>query len=75
MTAGGDVLRVTLDVTAVPPRPVGAGHYTLELAGALGRRADVDLTLVSRRDDGARWALRAPGTPVVEAAPAPRPLR
>ncbi len=75
MTAGGDVLRVTIDVTAVPPRPVGAGHYTLELAGALGRRADIDLTLVSRRDDGARWALRVPGAPVVEAAPTPRPLR
>ncbi len=32
-------LRVALDVSAVPDRPVGAGHYILQLAGAAGRAA------------------------------------
>lgn len=70
---GTDPIRVSLDVTAVPVAPAGAGRYTLELAAALGRRPDVDLVAVSRRRDAARWVPLA-GT-VVPAAPAPRPLR
>ncbi len=68
-------LRCSLDVTAVPARPVGAGHYTLRLAEALATGGDVSLVLVSRRDDAARWREVAPGAEVVPAAPAPRPLR
>ena len=30
-------LRLSLDVTAVPARPVGAGHYTMQLAAGPGR--------------------------------------
>jgi glycosyltransferase involved in cell wall biosynthesis len=66
-------VRVTLDVTAVPAAPAGAGRYTVELARALGRRDDVDLVLVSRRADAARW--RTFSGEVVPAAPAARPLR
>ena len=50
------LLHVSLDVSAVPRQPVGAGHYTIELARALARRPDLDLTLWSRRSDRARWA-------------------
>ena len=32
---GGDVLALSLDVSAVPARPVGAGRYTIDLATAL----------------------------------------
>ncbi|MBV8305627.1 MAG: glycosyltransferase family 4 protein [Acidimicrobiia bacterium] len=65
---------MSLDATAIPARPVGAGRYVLELAGALGRRDDVDLTVVTRRRDGARWrAIGAAG--VVERAPTSRPAR
>jgi glycosyltransferase involved in cell wall biosynthesis len=54
---------------------VGAGQYTLELAGALAARPDIDLTLYGRRDDRARWPEVAPGARLVAAAPGPRPLR
>jgi len=70
----GERVRVSLDATAIPARPVGAGRYVLELASALTRRDDVGLTLVARRGDGARW--RALGNAdVVERAPGPRPVR
>jgi len=69
------VLRVALDVSAVPARPVGAGHYILQLAGQLADRPDVDLVLCSRADDLERWsALVAPGD-LLASAPGPRPLR
>ncbi|MBV8981545.1 MAG: glycosyltransferase family 4 protein [Acidimicrobiia bacterium] len=63
-------VRVSLDATAIPARPVGAGRYVLELASAMSKREDVELVVVSRRGDGARWP-----SPVVERAPRPRPLR
>jgi glycosyltransferase involved in cell wall biosynthesis len=71
-------LRVSLDVTAVPPEPAGAGRYTIELAGALSRRADVELVLIARRADERRWqrlAEAAPGTELHAVAPAARPAR
>ncbi len=68
-------LRVSLDVSAVPARAVGAGHYTVHLAGALDSRADVDMTLFGRRDDVARWRAAAPRSTLVSAAPTSRPLR
>jgi len=67
-------VRTSLDATAIPDRPAGGGRYVLELASALARRDDVDVTVVTRRGDGARW--RELGrTSVVERAPAARPLR
>lgn len=74
----GRALRLTLDVSAVPVAPAGAGRYALELAGALAEREDVDLVLVSRRSDGDRWramAARRGRAEVLGAAPSPRPLR
>ena len=68
-------LRLSLDVSAVPARAVGAGHYTLQLAGALAARTDVDLTLFGRRDDALRWPQVAPRAALVSAAPTSRPLR
>ena len=70
-----DQLRVSLDVTAVPTNPVGAGQYTVELVRALSPRSDLDLLVVSRVGDASRWATIAPGREVVAAAPEPRPLR
>jgi glycosyltransferase involved in cell wall biosynthesis len=78
-------MRISLDVTAVPAAPAGAGRYTLELAAALARRGDVDLVLVSRHGDAGRWRDlvagdsgaeigRTDGT-VLAAAPDPRLLR
>jgi glycosyltransferase involved in cell wall biosynthesis len=68
-------LGLSLDVSAVPVRAVGAGQYTLHLTGALAHRPDLDLTLFGRRDDVARWAALAPGARLDSGAPGPRPLR
>ena len=70
-----DVLRVALDVSAVPDRPVGAGHYILQLARGLADRSDVDLVLCSRSGDRARWASLVTGGNLLADAPEPRPLR
>src|SRR5215218_2960323 len=48
-------VRVSLDASAIPDPPGGAGRYVLELAGALSRRDDVELTVVTRTADAARW--------------------
>ncbi len=69
-------VRVSIDVTAVPANPAGAGRYTVELVHALAERQSIDLVLISRRDDEQRWsALVGGGATVVAAAPSARPLR
>jgi glycosyltransferase involved in cell wall biosynthesis len=70
----GDRVRVSLDASAIPSRPVGAGRYVLELAKALAGRSDVDLAVVSRRGDGSRWRAIA-NVGVDERAPSLRPVR
>jgi glycosyltransferase involved in cell wall biosynthesis len=47
-------MRVTLDVSAVPAHIAGAGRYTTVLSERLP--GELELTLASRRDDGARWS-------------------
>ena len=69
------MLSVSLDVSAVPERPAGAGRYTMDLARELGGRDDLALTLVARTADGGRWAGVAPRATVLAAAPGPRPAR
>jgi glycosyltransferase involved in cell wall biosynthesis len=69
-------LALSLDVSAVPARPAGAGYYTMELARGLRSRADVALTMVSRRGDEKRWVALAGGAAhVVGAVPVSRPGR
>lgn len=61
---------VALDASAIPDPPGGAGRYALALAEALSRRDDVDLTVVCRTGDRARWP-----QPTAARAPALRPIR
>ena len=68
-------VRVSLDATAVPARPAGAGRYVLDLAAALARRSDVALTVVSRAGDEDRWRGADPGVEVVGRGPTRRVLR
>jgi glycosyltransferase involved in cell wall biosynthesis len=69
-------LALSLDVSAVPARPAGAGYYTMELARGLGGRAGIALTMVSRRGDEARWVGLTDGEArVVGAVPVSRPGR
>lgn len=73
--AAGTTVSVSLDVTAVPSRPAGAGRYILDLAENLSRRGDISLTLVARRADVDRWEGLAPAAQVEGAAPGARPVR
>jgi glycosyltransferase involved in cell wall biosynthesis len=68
-------VRVLLDVSAVPARPVGAGVYTVALAHGLGARPDVELHLAARRGDVDRWPQIAPLAVVHNAVPLRRPVR
>ena len=70
-----DPLRLGLDVSAVPADPRGAGRYTIDLAGALTRRDDVEVTYISRRDDADRWRRLGSGAEVIAKAPSARPAR
>ncbi len=78
---GGEPLALSLDVSAVPAHPVGAGRYTIDLATALVARDDVRLTAWCRRADAARWQRLAAGTgadapaEVRAKAPVSRPAR
>jgi len=72
---GHTEVRVCLDATAVPGRPAGAGRYVLDLAGALGARDDVKLTVLCRRGDEARWQSGPGGNLALGRAPTQRPLR
>ena len=69
-------LALSLDVSAVPLRPGGAGHYTIEVARGLSARDDISLTLVARRGDEHRWrALAGDSASVLGAIPVSRPGR
>lgn len=68
-------MRIALDVSAVPDQPVGAGVYTIALARGLDARDDIDLHLVARKNDRARWAQITPAATVHADAPARRPVR
>jgi glycosyltransferase involved in cell wall biosynthesis len=71
----GDRIAVSLDVSAVPVRPGGAGYYTMALAEGLARRDDVGLALVARRGDEQRWHGLAGEAVVRGAVPDSRPGR
>lgn len=67
-------MRVALDVSAVPAKVAGAGRYIVELARGLPG-CGVATTLVTRRDDDARWRSFSPGAHVEAAVPDARALR
>lgn len=68
-------VRVLIDVSAVPDEPVGAGMYIMNLVAALDAGAEVDLELLARRGDRARWRKTAPRARVHAEVPSFRPLR
>ena len=70
-----DAPEIGLDVSAVPADPRGAGRYTIDLAATLAQRHEIALTLITRRDDKARWWELAPDAAVIGAVPGPRPAR
>jgi glycosyltransferase involved in cell wall biosynthesis len=71
----GPRIAVSIDVSAIPSRPTGAGRYVVELVRALDAGGEVTLTLVSRRGDAGRWAAMARSARVTARVPSPRPMR
>ena len=67
-------VRVSLDVSAIPVAAAGAGRYVAALATALDKRTDVDLSLICRRNDSARWAGHD-GSTLLARSPNHRPAR
>jgi glycosyltransferase involved in cell wall biosynthesis len=68
-------VRLLLDVSAIPARPVGAGRYVVELTRHLAGRADPAVTLLARRHDADRWSRWHPSARVLPLAPDARPAR
>jgi glycosyltransferase involved in cell wall biosynthesis len=69
-------LSLSFDVSAVPPRPGGAGYYTMAIAAGLAAAEGVDLSLLARRDDAGRWEhLAGEHTTIHEVVPKARPGR
>jgi glycosyltransferase involved in cell wall biosynthesis len=71
----GVSLRVSLDVTAIPTNPAGAGRYVVELARHLAFREKMDLLTLTRKADGQRWRDLNADISVKPVAPNARPLR
>lgn len=69
-------LALSLDVSAVPERPGGAGYYTMALCRGLAGRADLALTLLVRKNDERRWSQLGGGAASVQpVVPQSRPAR
>lgn len=69
------MLRVGLDLSAVPARPAGAGRYCIELAQQFDNSDDVSLTAITRKGDRERWRSLIPRAELVSVVPDSRPLR
>ncbi|HET9730467.1 MAG TPA: glycosyltransferase family 1 protein [Acidimicrobiia bacterium] len=68
-------MRVVLDVSAVPSRPVGVGTYVIALARGIDNRPDIELHLVARRGDGATWRTHVASAHIHDVVPHRRPAR
>lgn len=68
-------MRLLLDVSAVPARPVGAGVYTVALVRGLAEHDEIDLHLLARRGDATRWSDFAPKAAIHAEVPERRPAR
>lgn len=68
-------LSVSLDASAVPLQPAGAGRYIVELTSALRSVAELDLSVVTRTGDQERWETINSAATIIGAVPNARPLR
>ncbi len=76
MTEPTERLQLSFDATAVPPRPVGAGRYTIDLARALGSLGGVDASIWCRSGDAPRIDAATGGrSRLLARAPRPRVAR
>jgi glycosyltransferase involved in cell wall biosynthesis len=67
-------MKISLDVSAVPRSPAGAGRYIIELAQRLDK-SNLNLTLVSQKGDAQRWREGSPESVVADIIPKSRPAR
>lgn len=71
---GGVVVKLALDVSAVPDRPAGAGRYVVELANRLAHEP-LELALATRRTDWQRWRVAGEHVAIKPLIPASRAMR
>jgi glycosyltransferase involved in cell wall biosynthesis len=69
------VTSVSIDVSAIPAKPAGAGRYVIELVRRVAASPEVDLTVIARTDDAERWRTLAPMATTRPVAPVRRPVR
>lgn len=62
-------LEVAIDVTAIPAELSGAGQYTWNVITGLSAREGVDVDLLTRRSDEARWRHAMPSVRLAPLAP------
>jgi glycosyltransferase involved in cell wall biosynthesis len=62
-------LLVSIDASAVPAQAGGVGRYVAGLLGALDKRDDVSLAVVTASGDSGRWREAAPSAAIEAAAP------
>lgn len=75
MTRAHTVLEASIDVSAVPEHPGGAGRYVVELVRALEEADSCGVQLITRRGDTARWSMSSPHARLREVVPPSRPAR
>jgi glycosyltransferase involved in cell wall biosynthesis len=66
---GTDHLEVAIDVSAIPAELSGAGQYTWNVASGLASHATVEVDLLTRRSDRARWEKALPRARLAAVAP------
>ncbi len=75
MTSDDQPLRVAFDATATPEKLTGAGFYVQQVLSGLDGREDIDLSIVTRKNDGQRFSGFAPSAKIIEAAPTSKAAR
>lgn len=62
-------MKIAFDATATPQHLVGAGYYVKELLTLLDLQDDVELHIITRKDDAARFSKFAPSAKIYAIAP------
>lgn len=68
-------LRVAFDATATPENLTGAGYYVQQVVSALDARDDIDLSVITRKNDGQRFSNFAPSSKIIDSAPTSKAAR
>lgn len=68
-------MKVAFDATATPVGLTGAGYYVMEIVQQLDRADDVELVIITRKNDGTRFEQLAESSRILAVAPDSTPAR